>query len=205
MATKCEKAWSAIKEWWFIPAAFIIWMLYIKLLPTLTELCAATTIGEWGDSFGGLNALVSGLAFFILIKTLLTQKEELRLQRKELEATRFERTFFQFLEMVDKAYHAPESVYGGNPFEDIMRPDVQDKNDYNLVMGVKPFFSLLYTVLEFIDKMDGPDAEKKLYCSVLRDKIGENGLRPFLWAGTKPDWCKEKPSYRKYKQAPRID
>ena len=191
MATKCQKIWWIIKEWWFIPAAFIAWFLYACLLPIIIEPNANTTRGAWGDSFGGFNALVSGLAFFILIKTLLTQKEELRLQRKELEATRFERTFFQLLEMVDNAYHLQQGVYNGNPFEDIIQPEVPDKNEYSLVVGVKSFFSLLYTVLEFIDKMDEPDAEKKLYCSILRDKIGEKGLRPFLWAGTEPDWCKE--------------
>ena len=210
MATKCQKFWCFIKEWWVIPVAFIAWSFYAYLLPIIGP-NTDTAIGAWGDSFGGFNALVSGLAFFILIKTLLTQKEELRLQRKELEATRkvlnhqreelteqrfvmkkeaFERTFFQFLEMVDQAYHSPEGKYGGNPFEDIMIPDT-DKNEYGIVVGVKPFLSLLYTILKFIDKTDVPDADKGFYCSILRDRIGEKGLLPFLWAGTQPDWCKE--------------
>lgn len=53
--------------------------------------------GLFGDSFGGLNALISGLAFAGIIYTILLQqsqlkiqREELILQRKELELTRKE-------------------------------------------------------------------------------------------------------------------
>lgn len=74
--------------------------------------------GVFGDSFGLLTSLFSGLAFAGLIITMLIQKEELALQRQELELTRnelfgqkeelkiqnstmlqqkFENTFFQML------------------------------------------------------------------------------------------------------------
>lgn len=46
--------------------------------------------GTFGDMFGAINALFSGLAFAGMIITLLQQKEELSLQRKELEDTRKE-------------------------------------------------------------------------------------------------------------------
>ena len=46
--------------------------------------------GLFGDSFGVLTSLFSGLAFAGLIITMLLQKEELGLQRKELEETRGE-------------------------------------------------------------------------------------------------------------------
>ena len=46
--------------------------------------------GQFGDMFGGLNALFSGLAFFGVIYTIFLQREELGLQRKELELTREE-------------------------------------------------------------------------------------------------------------------
>jgi hypothetical protein len=68
-------------------------------------------IGAFGDSFGVLTALFSGLAFAGIILTILLQREELRLQRNELKLTRqelstqnetsklqsFENTFFQML------------------------------------------------------------------------------------------------------------
>ena len=46
--------------------------------------------GTFGDMFGAVNALFSGLAFAGLIITLLYQKEELKLQREELKQTRAE-------------------------------------------------------------------------------------------------------------------
>lgn len=84
----------------------------------------ATTInnpekqGQFGDQFGAVNALFSGLAFAGLIFTIILQKKELALQREELTQTReelkgqkeqleeqnktlkiqrFENTFFQML------------------------------------------------------------------------------------------------------------
>jgi hypothetical protein len=49
-----------------------------------------TDRGAFGDKFGAINALFSGLAFAGLIVTLLYQKEELKLQREELADTRKE-------------------------------------------------------------------------------------------------------------------
>jgi len=74
--------------------------------------------GQFGDQFGAVNALFSGLAFAGLIFTIILQKKELSLQREELTQTReelkgqkeqleeqnktlkvqrFENTFFQML------------------------------------------------------------------------------------------------------------
>ena len=46
--------------------------------------------GEFGDMFGVVNALFSGLAFLGVIIAILLQKKELTLQREELEQTRGE-------------------------------------------------------------------------------------------------------------------
>lgn len=46
--------------------------------------------GTFGDMFGAVNALFSGLAFATLIYTAWMQREELALQREELAATRTE-------------------------------------------------------------------------------------------------------------------
>jgi hypothetical protein len=48
------------------------------------------TRGQFGDVFGAVNALFSGLAFAGLIYAVFLQREELSLQRKELELTRQE-------------------------------------------------------------------------------------------------------------------
>lgn len=46
--------------------------------------------GTYGDSYGSLNTLFSGLAFAILIISLFMQRQELQAQRQELEAQRNE-------------------------------------------------------------------------------------------------------------------
>ena len=46
--------------------------------------------GQIGDAFGSINALFSGLALAGIIVAILLQREELRLQRRELEETRAE-------------------------------------------------------------------------------------------------------------------
>ena len=94
--------------------------------------------GTFGDMFGAVNALFSGLAFAGLIVTLLYQKEELALQRAELKETReemknqrtefeeqnktlkrqrFENTFFNMLslqkDIVADLFYKVEGFTGG--------------------------------------------------------------------------------------------
>lgn len=49
-----------------------------------------TTRGQFGDMFGIVNSLFSGLAFSGLIYTIFLQQQELSLQREELQLTRVE-------------------------------------------------------------------------------------------------------------------
>jgi len=72
-----------------------------------------TTRGTFGDMFGSINALFSGLALAGIILTILLQRKELKLQREELRDTRtefetqnetlklqrFENTFFNLLNL----------------------------------------------------------------------------------------------------------
>ena len=46
--------------------------------------------GQFGDMFGSVNALFSGLALFGIIIAIFLQKQDLELQRKELALTREE-------------------------------------------------------------------------------------------------------------------
>ena len=84
-----------------------IWGIWI--FPKLVS--SVSVRGRWGDSFGVVTALFTGLAFVILIWTLHVQKDELRLQRGEirgqkkqlrvqsqtLQKQNFESSFFQLL------------------------------------------------------------------------------------------------------------
>lgn len=48
------------------------------------------TRGQFGDLFGGLNTLFSGLAFAGVVYAILLQRKDLELQREELKLTREE-------------------------------------------------------------------------------------------------------------------
>ena len=82
--------------------------------------------GQFGDSFGGLNTLFSGLAFAGVIVSIYLQSKELKIQGEELKQTRiefheqnkiissqlFENTFFKLLELLGKTI---ESLSQHNP------------------------------------------------------------------------------------------
>jgi hypothetical protein len=55
--------------------------------------------GQFGDKFGAVNALFSGLAFSGIIITLLLQKRDLAETRSAMGHERFDNTFFQLLNL----------------------------------------------------------------------------------------------------------
>lgn len=76
-----------------------LWILYLALFAVFVTWATSgyilyplesTIRGTFGDMFGAVNSLFSGLAFAALIFTVFMQREELSLQRKELEYTRQE-------------------------------------------------------------------------------------------------------------------
>ncbi len=121
----------------------------------------STERGTFGDMFGAVNALFSGLAFAGLIATLLYQREELKLQREELAQTReelkgqreefeeqnktmkrqrFENTFFNMLSLQQEITH---NLSYENPIQDeaeLMMYDVKQRAYKN-----RAVFEGLYT------------------------------------------------------------
>ena len=95
--------------YFLLATVFTVWLISIYFLEWRID---DTTIrGTFGDSFGGVNSLFSGLALGGIIYTIFLQKKELSLQREELKETReefkiqnetlrlqrFENTFFNLL------------------------------------------------------------------------------------------------------------
>lgn len=88
---------------------FLFWI--VSILVIRWEFNDWSTRGTFGDSFGAINSLFSGLALGGIIYTIFLQKKELALQREELSETRnefkvqnitlklqrFENTFFSLL------------------------------------------------------------------------------------------------------------
>jgi hypothetical protein len=78
--------------WWaWIGAAVVVGLTICQLiLIKYSESWAGLPSNLFGDSFGALNAVISGFAFVGFIITLIMQGRQLKLQRAELEDTRKE-------------------------------------------------------------------------------------------------------------------
>lgn len=77
--------------WWLVGTALLViaawgWSGYL----IYTGFDEPGDRGTFGDMFGAVNALFSGLAFSVLIYTMILQRIELKLQREELRSTRAE-------------------------------------------------------------------------------------------------------------------
>lgn len=68
----------------------ILWGVSIFILKNIFGDVRNEQAAWFGDSFGGINSLFSGLAFAGIIYTILLQRKELQLQRQELKETRQE-------------------------------------------------------------------------------------------------------------------
>jgi len=75
-------SWRALA--WLLIAVVAVWAASGLVLHSFEER------GTFGDMFGAVNALFSGLAFATLIYTIHLQRHELSLQRQELSLTRAE-------------------------------------------------------------------------------------------------------------------
>ena len=81
---------SSLKTWVILAIVGGVIALWVASWYYIDKCLPPDDRGVFGDKFGAVNSLFSGLAFAGLIITLLFQKEELQLQRKELEHTRNE-------------------------------------------------------------------------------------------------------------------
>jgi hypothetical protein len=85
---KKESKYTISNLYWLMGIIFAVWLVYASFLYLLSDKWDHR--GAFGDMFGAINALFSGLAFAGIIFTILLQREELKLQRKELELARIE-------------------------------------------------------------------------------------------------------------------
>lgn len=81
---------SSLKTWVILAIVGGVIALWVASWYYIDKCLPPDDRGVFGDKFGAVNSLFSGLAFAGLIITLLFQKEELKLQREELRETRKE-------------------------------------------------------------------------------------------------------------------
>ncbi|MBE0599481.1 MAG: hypothetical protein IH614_19755 [Desulfuromonadales bacterium] len=84
---KSKKEWERI-TWGAVFGIILIWVG--AGLSPLFWISDWPTRGQFGDMFGAVNALFSGLAFAGVVLAIVLQRQELSLQREELKMTREE-------------------------------------------------------------------------------------------------------------------
>lgn len=109
--TSTQAANPAVSGWWWILAVVFVALSWTASGWLNYCVYASGERGQFGDTFGAVNALFSGLAFATLIYTMLLQRKELKLtlsemsdqqqqmkiQNATLKKQQFEGTFFQLL------------------------------------------------------------------------------------------------------------
>ncbi len=86
-------------KWWFGLILGLI-VIYISLIIYMTFPISEYSIekaGQFGDSFGVLNSLFSGLAFIALVITIYLQQQDMRDSKKVSQKQNFENMFFNLI------------------------------------------------------------------------------------------------------------
>jgi len=138
----------------------IVILIIIGWIATIVILKDKPNRGTFGDMFGSINAIYSGLALAGIIITILLQRKELKLQREELKETRkefqiqnetlkiqrFENTFFNLLSLHHKIVEGidfrrieSKSIFGKLAFQE----DEEDDGATIMLTG-RDVFKLLY-------------------------------------------------------------
>lgn len=92
---------------------WLAWALNPALIPYLGIGWDGARTGQWGDSFGGLNAFFAAAGFIAITATLRLQARDLRRQQDQIrkaqieqQQLRFERTYFELLHLLrDERLH----------------------------------------------------------------------------------------------------
>ena len=186
---------------WFyhhIPLLFVIVavLFLANALFTLLYFGKWNSGGEFGDQFGAVNALFSGLAFAGLIITILLQRRDLRLQRKDLKmqrkelqvtnkqlegqkeqleeqnktlkVQRFENTFFKMLSQFQEIVSSISYTY------------VDYKKDYATVTGREAFYESFEVAPHKCDIPDWNPVHLNNEYKGMRELIRGHGLDGYM-------------------------
>lgn len=157
----------------------LIFIVWIASIFGLTQLISdPERKGQFGDSFGAINSLFSGLALAGIIYTIYLQKKELSLQRKELSDTReefkiqnktlslqrFENTFFHLLELHHQIVNAIDlDIYKNKPISALSLKSIDNKNKIDkdkVTLKGRDVFKYSYEQVNYQIKKGNDDFEE---------------------------------------------
>lgn len=190
-----EKRKSRLWIWIVLAIISVIAVWLLSWLAIDRYISCLTDRGTFGDKFGAVNALFSGLAFAGLIATLLYQKEELKLQREELEQTReelkgqkeefeiqnktlrlqrFENTLFNMLSLQERVATNISYTHIANVIDPKINIVIKKKTEQ---LNGREVFKSLYDdkVVDYIRK----EESYKIPMYTIRDIINKFGLQEY--------------------------
>lgn len=86
-----------------VVALWIVWFLHPFLARRMLIPWDAETVGQWGDTFGALNALMSTLAFCAVFYTIRLQQRQIDETQRDQHIQRFESSYFELLRLFREA------------------------------------------------------------------------------------------------------
>lgn len=94
---------------WVIGIILLFWLCTFGLY--VGDLCNSGS-SRFGEMFGALNTLFSGLAFAFVIIALLQQQKQFEKQQEQSDQQAFEATFFKLLEIFRSNLHSLQASSG---------------------------------------------------------------------------------------------
>lgn len=177
----------------------IIWSLYglfiVSAVLPITELSIAKA-GTFGDSFGALTSLFTGLGLACVITTIYLQNIEIKKNQEDLQRQQFEGVFFQLLRLHSDIIASMElntnnQAKGRQCFSYYIK-ELEGKmqscdnapgrfngfyncfyNKHQATLG--NYFRLLYNIVKLVKRTDGID--KYFYTNLVRAQLSSDELK----------------------------
>lgn len=200
----------------FIIAAIVIilwlsWVFQSYLLSYVEVTWSQEHLGQWGDTFGALNALFAAIAFLAVLYTIKLQQSQINKSQADQSKQKFERYFFQLLQLLREeriAINYPKNSmhYTFANAERILNNNIISKttldksiSKQNLIEIYEqniddfagnlfsPYYRLIYTILKFIHDEDSIDEnEKSRFGNLVRDQLSNPEIAVIMVAGLRP-------------------
>lgn len=145
---KKENFFLDVRKSWWVYLVFVVLAWVISWIGTDLFINESSNRGTFGDKFGAVNALFSGLAFAGVIITILLQREELKAtqnavkaqtdefekQNETLALQRFEHSFFNMLSQHNEFIKVlgDDRKKGVIYFNELFREDIQKVRTRNI-------------------------------------------------------------------------
>lgn len=90
---------------------WLAWAFQSRLLSLVGLDWQPEKLGQWGDTFGALNALFAALGFSAVLLTLWLQQQQIQDARRQQHHERFESSFSELLKLIREARNEVQFQY----------------------------------------------------------------------------------------------